>query len=322
MKGEKKTPDWAGMPHELIEKIIGHAIDADLRYEDGLVFKLHRAGCYARVCRGWKAAVFGSTRRFKQEYTPYLSLDPCSHYDGTIDPELLIKEGFLSLIRRLDLYDTYPLPRGIGKFAHGSSIERFEVVSLNQQSADDGHGLISLLYLSKKAQSFEIGGEVENQNDVELLWKLLRAMVHCNKRPKRIKCEIMFTCQPDWSFVDANAGNLKGRIEKLDLSTCQFRDPDDSDDEETEVPLPTIEAPDWSALAHVIEHVKINPTIIKLVTTMKAESLKIVEEPTFEYDDERKFIAFDQSKNMRFRHGSHEAKHSMGCHSLDALWRS
>ena len=167
MKAEKKTPDWAGMPHELIEKIIGHAIDAE--HEHGLMFKLHRAGCYARVCRGWKAAVFNSTRRFKQKYTPYLSLDARSQYDGTIDPEQLIKEGFLSLISQLQFSDTCPLPRGIGKYAHGSSIENFEVVSLNQQSADDGHGLISLLHLSKKAQSFDIGGEVKSQKDVELL---------------------------------------------------------------------------------------------------------------------------------------------------------
>ena len=194
----------------------------------------------------------------------------------------MIKEGFLTVVRQLHFNLTYRLPRNIFDFAHGNTIEEITSVPLNQQSDDDGHRLITLLYLSKKAHSFSINGKVESQNDVELLWKLLRAMVHCNMRPKRIECSILFTCKPDWSFVDDDAGNLKGRIEELDLSTCQFR---------CQVPLAMVESPDWSALAHFIEHVIINPTLISFVTTINAKSLKIVEEALFECFPARKFIA-------------------------------
>ena len=149
----------------------------------------------------------------------------------------------------------------------------------------------------KKAQSFEIIGKVDSQSDVELLWKLLRAMVHCNKRPKQIRCEISFMCQPEWSFVDADAGNLKGRIEKLDLSACQFPKLDSKNNECKEL-LTKVDAPNWSALAHFIEHVEINPTLITFVTTINAKSLKIIEEPFFQYG--RKFIADNKDINNVF----------------------
>ena len=306
MKLEKKAPDWAGMPHELIEKIIGHAIDADVidrRREGelsnweinfGLDFREGRIGRYARVCRGWKAAIFGATRSFKRKYIDGLYVDRNNKCDFFGKPEQMIKEGFLSVIRQLKFNKTSTLPREICDFAHENSIKEFIGVPLNQQSSDDGHKLITLMYLSKKAQSFEIEGEVKNQNDAELLWKLLRAMVHCNRRPKRIRCEILFTYKPDWSFDDADAGNLKGRIEKLDLSTCQFR---------YEVPpviikVPAIiEAPDWSALAHFIEYVEINPTIIDFVTTIKAKTLRVVEWALFECHPARKFTGIILMRN-------------------------
>ena len=288
MNAGMKDPDWSGMPHDLLEKIIDHAIDADFTdkvkgsdFNSDLIttmlnFKQARAGHYARVCRGWKAAIFGATRSFKQKNLSALYLGP--NFAG----EQLIKEGFLSVISKVSFAKNYTLPEKIRDFAHGSSIEEFISVQLNDQSDDNGNKLVTLLYLSKKARSFHILGEVGSQNDVKLLWKLLRAMVHCNERPKEITCSILFTCQPDWSFVDDDAGNLKGRIEELDLSTCQFR---------CQVPLALVEAPDWSALAHFIEHVIINPTLISFVTTINAKSLKIVEEALFECFPARKFIA-------------------------------
>ena len=231
MNAGMKDPDWSGMPHDLLEKIIDHAIDADFTdkvkgsdFNSDLIttmlnFKQARAGHYARVCRGWKAAIFGATRSFKQKNLSALYLGP--NFAG----EQLIKEGFLSVISKVSFAKNYTLPEKIRDFAHGSSIEEFISVQLNDQSDDNGNKLVTLLYLSKKARSFHILGEVGSQNDVKLLWKLLRAMVHCNERPKEITCSILFTCQPDWSFVDDDTGNLEGRIEKLDLSTCQFRAP-------------------------------------------------------------------------------------------------
>ena len=301
--------DWASFPATfpgLFEKIIGCAVDveeAERALEDKLAgdciftrmnFTESRIGHYGRVCRNWKAAMFTAGRRFKMKYMPDICLGTYEDNADYNDPRKLIREGYLAMAKRFSFGTEETFPQFIFDHAEHNSIEDYDI-SLSVEdtkdkvgsrkneyctlTADNVHDITRLILMSKMANKFTISTVVDSQCEAELLWKLLGEVVVCNKRPKQITCDVLFRFKPDWSFTE-DTGTMKGVIECLDITNWKYAFWDGVRRNYTEEYHPkytNLNTPNWSALAHFIEHVTIEPMSLDCILGIKADCLWINE---------------------------------------------
>lgn len=272
---------WAFLPDNLIEKIVGFALDIqDISEVNAVPWAAYQ---YGRVCVNWNAAILGTSNEFKRKYMN-VSLDPDSLGSRK---RALARDGFLAATYSLDFgWDTPP--QLICDHADGNSIEHF--YGKLKLYEDNVSRMINIITLSQKARTFELcltsHAKIETQREVELLWKLLQAMTRCNEKAKTIKCTVDFALPkyedfyhdeylnpddenypyiPDWSFTHGDDAK-SGSVERLELYRWEGYEQHKSGQ---------AESPNWSSLAANIGQVIINYGQLNFIRNMKAQCLRL-----------------------------------------------
>ena len=182
--------DWADLPQLVIEKIIRYAVFSEFEeVKDGpyMNFWSLRVHDYSRVCQNWRSAIFSSKLLF-------LSSEADKHgivYDDEVEAEamMLIREGFLSMTKKLYIDKSPEFIVLFTNYALGNSIEEFDVITTGRVRLDDCgwtsadfEELILIISVSKWANTFTVEMTIDSQEAVTSFWKLLLAMIHSNQR--------------------------------------------------------------------------------------------------------------------------------------------